>query len=599
MSVSKTAPPSPIPKPLSLTGGIWVSREFKLSCERIPFNVDVLMRTPLSNRPWKLYRIPADQIEAINSDWHQLSSAPGIHVAGKSYGSYRVAIDDAYLPWLSVSKFKFQPDLNPMKPLEEEASVQGIRVAIWNAITRFFRDAIEAVSSGKGPGLDSVYLTHAQTSHQLALEWAILKRDLKLDPKVKTRFTQWLLFITLNLVDDYNTPLMLAILRKNEDELLQAFWNLHTDLSTYLPSTTANFKAGVELTAAQNSVELHRISLFLLLLDFVQDKKDVRQHKFDLEYTANDNANIFGSMNGISGSKPFGIFDSQKMLDALFTSPIFPGDTARKFIKSSAKLMGHLPIGFPDGYLDLPFDVLSKLSYGQVFMIHAQMVHFYHCHPSLNTPKNNVLVLLACNPIDLIFSQVLVKWATSDAGLRIYERIIKGIQECQKTEHLVLALAALLCYQRLLPVTHNDQPIKGSYQADFHAILSGEHLGNEPTVLEHMGFSVLRVYYTVKDNEKMRRFLAAVLSIKPPVLDPFHEFSDRYWIYRMKSGLAHKDACKMAGFECWTEEIVGRPAILDHGKAVIEILNNEEQEEEAMVEESTDDGWVMVKTLKL
>lgn len=50
---------------------------------------------------------------------------------------------------------------------------------------------------------------------------------------------------------------------------------------------------------------------------------------------------------------PFGTFDSQKMLDALSKSPVFPGDTIRKLdtMKLSAKLMSYLPIGFPDGYL--------------------------------------------------------------------------------------------------------------------------------------------------------------------------------------------------------------------------------------------------------
>ena len=122
--------------------------------------------------------MPADQIEPINSDWKQILSAPGIHVAGKSYGTYRVAIDDSYLPWLSVSKFKFQPDINPLKPVDEEVSVHGEWVARWNAISRFLQDAMEAISSGRSPGLDSCYRKLARIPHQVALEWAILKRDL-------------------------------------------------------------------------------------------------------------------------------------------------------------------------------------------------------------------------------------------------------------------------------------------------------------------------------------------------------------------------------------------------------------------------------------
>jgi hypothetical protein len=118
-----------------------------------------------------------DQIEPINSDWKQILSAPGIHLAGESHGTYRVAIDDSYLPWLEDSKFKFQPDINPLKPVDEEVSVYGKWVAKWNANFHFLQDAIEAISSGRSPGLDSCYRKHAQTS-QVALEWAILKRDL-------------------------------------------------------------------------------------------------------------------------------------------------------------------------------------------------------------------------------------------------------------------------------------------------------------------------------------------------------------------------------------------------------------------------------------
>jgi hypothetical protein len=136
--------------------------------------------------------------------------------------------------------------------------------------------------------------------------------------------------------------------------------------------------------------------------------------------------------------------------------------------------------------------------------------YFYREYPSLQMPTNNILVLLAWSSTEPKVNRVLAEWAASDTSFRVYERINESIKEYQTTEQLVLALAALLCYQRFLPVICKDQPIKGSYQADFDAILNGERLGNEPTVLEYMGFSVLRVYYTVKDNEKMRLFLAAV-----------------------------------------------------------------------------------------
>jgi hypothetical protein len=57
-------------------------------------------------------------------------------------------------------------------------SMHGRWLARWNATSRFFQDAMEAVLSGRSPGLDSCYREHARTSYQIMLEWAILKRDL-------------------------------------------------------------------------------------------------------------------------------------------------------------------------------------------------------------------------------------------------------------------------------------------------------------------------------------------------------------------------------------------------------------------------------------
>jgi len=91
-------------------------------------------------------------------------------------------------------------------------------------------------------------------------------------------------------------------------------------------------------------------------------------------------------------------------------------------------------------------------------------LNFYHDRRSLETPQNNVLVLLTWNPIRHMIDEVLVEWAASVDGCRLYERLINSIQVSQPKEQLVLTLAALLCYQRLFPPTPDtNQPIKGSY----------------------------------------------------------------------------------------------------------------------------------------
>jgi hypothetical protein len=155
------------------------------------------------------------------------------------------------------------------------------------------------------------------------------------------------------LVDDYDTPVVLELLEKDEDELLQPLWDLYTDLSDYLPSKIANSKARDRcLTAAQNGAEFHKLSLIRFLAEFAGIKRDVRQHKLDLNCSVNYNHNMLGCIFGISGSTRFGTFDSQKMLSTLSKSPVFPDDITRKLdvIELSTKLM-NLPIGFPDGYL--------------------------------------------------------------------------------------------------------------------------------------------------------------------------------------------------------------------------------------------------------
>lgn len=174
-----------------------------------------------------------------------------------------------------------------------------------------------------------------------------------LDPEVTTRFTQLLLFITLNLVNAYNTPLVVDLLGKDEDELLDSFWKIYSNPFDYVTSQISNFMFKDEFLEPQNAAEFHRLSLVRSLAEIARVKMNPRQHKLDLDYTCNYNHNILGSILRFSGSNPFGTFASQEMLDALSKSPVFLDDTIRKVdvIKLSAELISRLPIRFPDGYL--------------------------------------------------------------------------------------------------------------------------------------------------------------------------------------------------------------------------------------------------------
>lgn len=74
--------------------------------------------------------------------------------------------------------------------------------------------------------------------------------------------------ITLNLVDDYDTPLVLELLGKDEDELIQTLWDLYTDLYAY-QSKVMNFEAkDVSFTAAKNAAEFHLIIRFITILTY-------------------------------------------------------------------------------------------------------------------------------------------------------------------------------------------------------------------------------------------------------------------------------------------------------------------------------------------
>jgi hypothetical protein len=186
--------------------------------------------------------------------------------------------------------------------------------------------------------------------------------------------------------------------------------------------------------------------------------------------------------------------------------------------------------------------------------------HIYRQQSSLKKSENNVLVLLTWSSIATGAPRVLCEWAASDDGLKLHQRLIKGVQDSQEIEQLALTLAALLCRKRLLRYSSNDttQPIKGSYLADFDALVNSRPLRNERSVFERMLLSFLRVLGTLKgDYQDVCQFLATVLDTDTPILDAFDGFSDQYWVRRMRDKLAHEDAFEMTGCQYLMETSVG------------------------------------------
>jgi len=89
---------------------------------------------------------------------------------------YQVAVNRPYFPWLLLHRFKFQLELDPAKPVD--VRVHGEWVATRNADARFLQDAVEAISSGRSPGLELCYRQIAPSRLQIPLEWAILSHDI-------------------------------------------------------------------------------------------------------------------------------------------------------------------------------------------------------------------------------------------------------------------------------------------------------------------------------------------------------------------------------------------------------------------------------------
>lgn len=112
----------------------------------------------------------------------------------------------------------------------------------------------------------------------------------------------------------------------------------------------------------------------------------------------------------------------------------------------------------------------------------------------------------------------------------LYQRLNKDLWLQQIPEEFALTLITLLCHERLLPYTldHIAQLIRGSYLADFDAILNGEDVSNRRTVFEQMNLSLLRVLYTLNTNEETVRLLAEALDKEASLLGSLDGVSDQY-----------------------------------------------------------------------
>ena len=143
-------------------------------------------------------------------------------------------------------------------------------------------------------------------------------------------------------------------------------------------------------------------------------------------------------------------------------------------------------------------------------------------------------------------NEILVNWAVSDHGSEIFKRMKRDFLVAQSKEQLVLNLAAMLCYQRLLPrIATTQQQFNGSYHAEFHAIINGKRFSNTQAVFENMAKSALKVFCIVEDDEILRTFLTSALDKQLPCVDLTSRPLDSYWTLRMVHGHSHEDTLTM------------------------------------------------------
>ncbi|KAG9229879.1 hypothetical protein BJ875DRAFT_521732 [Amylocarpus encephaloides] len=510
----------------------------KQEYERIP-------RPSPSHHPWQLCYVLTADMDMEDSDWSQIVSERGVCVLGKRPDGYHeVIVDGPYISWLlrhqihvaTKYEYRLMHRSDPTQPAEGEMRVHGVWGARRRSYIRFLGNAFKAIGSGHGPGLRLCLRSITPPCLETALEWAILNCDLlESSPLVRGRFTKCLVLLVLGSLKDHHTPSAIQLLEKDQDGVLQAFQKDPADLFQAVPTTSQD-----------RQTEVHLIALVRRLLILAGGPADSPRVKLDPKYTAMENLNLYGSLVGITGSHQFGPFDSRPLHKALSESRVSAnGDCMLDIASLTCQMMASLPIGFPPGHLNLPVPLLYGLGTGQIDEIRRLIDLIYHKQPSLRRPENNVLVLLVWS--SMVRRQphrALGEWVASTDGWKLHDRLVEEMQDPQPTERLAFMLAALLCFQRLLPESSHDptQPTQGGYLANFDDLARGEPLGNERMVLEHMMVSFLRVLDTFRGNhQETYQFLVTVFDPDTLLLAP-DRFSDQYWMCRIKDRLAHADA---------------------------------------------------------
>jgi len=480
--------------------------------------------------------VPASEINPINSQWFHEASTPGVRVIAKYGEAYEIIIDPSFFRGLKARKLNIDFDYSPIQPGETHKKIYGTHIATKKACDQWLKHVSLVVCSDCPLEVKQAYHHYAQQhAMQQELERAILIREASASNALtQENLARNLLLLYISLEQDHISPDACEWLMSDQDQVLERFQDSLPILSP--PKRTKRDNA--QLT-----------SLVRALLKASGCSIDLQQHGFAEEYTADENADLFASLFGVTSARKFGRCDPEEMCDILSISPLFFAITigVQDVEIWFSRMTGLLRLGFREGYLNLPSQVSSTLGLGQIENFNVYLVHMHRIIPSLSEPANNTLFLLSWSTmVSDAQLNVIREWATSENGQNLYKRLARDVQSRQSTEQLVLIIAALMQYRRLHPdlMDDCDQPISGSYVADLDAFLGGQSLGNSGKIAEQMIFALVRVLGSFADQHKsLITFLETALDRHPPLLHVFDAFSDQYWYGRI-SGQTHEAAMK-------------------------------------------------------
>jgi len=139
----------------------------------------------------------------------------------------------------------------------------------------------------------------------------------------------------MSVYNNYDKASVLRLLKKDEDELLKRFRQVH-DNRRWRPRHQVSKVS-----------DLHWASLIRFVLYFSDGRENFLQGHYDSKCTDLDNANLCSAFLGITGSKPFGSFDVQKMRNALSMSKVFNTVNVRglKIWTLTIEMMKFVPFG--------------------------------------------------------------------------------------------------------------------------------------------------------------------------------------------------------------------------------------------------------------